>query len=120
MTQNLFENGQLNRSAAAESLQKFLQEIVGAAKLDLKITVSALASGAPPDAGGAEVFADLSGRDRELLFERGAELLHAIEHLALRALRLQPPLHDKLPFDSGGSPALRNQEIKKTPPAGPE
>ncbi len=114
MTQNLFENGQLNRSAAAESLQKFLQEIVGAAKLDLKITVSALASGAPPDAGGAEVFADLSGRDRELLLERGAELLHAIEHLALRALRLEPPWQDKLLLDSGGYRALRIEELKMT------
>ena len=114
MTQNLFENGQLNRTAAAESLRQFLQEIVRTAKLDLKISVSALAAGAPPDAGGAEVFADLSGRDRELLLERGAELLHAIEHLALRALRLEPPWQDKLLLDSGGYRALRIEELRMT------
>ncbi len=107
MTQNLIENGRLNRSAAAESLQKFLQELLAAAKLDLKITVSTLSAGNVPDAGGAEVFADLSGRDKDLLLERGAELLHAIEHLALRALRLEPPWQDKILLDSGGYRALR-------------
>jgi len=114
MTQNIFEDGKLNRTAAAESLQKFLQEIIGAAKLDLKISVTALAEGATAEAGGAEVFADLSGRDRELLMERGAELLHAIEHLALRALRLEPPWQDKLLLDSGGYRALRIEELKMT------
>src|SRR5258706_6261437 len=102
MTLNLFENGQLNRTAAAAALQQFLQEIVRTAKLDLKISVSALAAGAPADAGGAEVFPDLAGRDPELLLERGAELLHAIEDLALRAVRLETPLQRKPLFCSGG------------------
>jgi spoIIIJ-associated protein len=114
MPQNLFENGVLNRSAAAESLQTFLNELIRAAKLDLTITVNALAHGGAPDGGGAEVFADLSGRDKDLLLERGAELLHAIEHLALRALRLEPPWQDKVLLDSGGYRALRIEELKMT------
>ncbi len=114
MTQNLIENGQLNRSAAAESLQEFLQELLAAAKLDLKISTSTLSVGNVPDAGGAEVFADLSGRDKDLLLERGAELLHAIEHLALRALRLEPPWQDKILLDSGGYRALRLEELRMT------
>jgi spoIIIJ-associated protein len=113
MTLNLFQDGKLNRTATAESLQKFLQEIIGAAKLDLKINVTTLAEGTSAG-GGAEVFADLTGRDRELLMERGAELLHAIEHLALRALRLEPPWQDKLLLDSGGYRALRIEELKMT------
>jgi Predicted RNA-binding protein len=112
MTQNLIENGQLNRSAAAESLQKFLHELIGAAKLNLKISVSALPPGGLPVAGGAEVFADLTGPDKDLLIERGAELLYAIEHLALRALRLEPPWQDKLLLDSEGYRALRIEELK--------
>jgi len=66
MTQNLIEDGQLNRSAAAEALRKFLEEIIRSAKLDLKIDVTTLRTGVAPDAGGAEVFADLSGRDKDL------------------------------------------------------
>ena len=114
MTQNLIEAGQLNRAAAAESLQEFLGELIAAAKLDLKINVSTLAAGIAPDAGGAEVFADLGGRDKDLLLERGAELLHAIEHLALRALRLEPPWQDKILLDSGGYRALRIEELRMT------
>ena len=114
MSQNLFENGVLNRSAAAESLQSFLHEVIRAAKLDLKVSVNALAPSNLADAGGAEVFADLSGRDNDLLLERGAELLHAIEHLALRALRLEPPWQDKVLLDSGGYRALRIEELKMT------
>jgi spoIIIJ-associated protein len=60
------------------------------------------------------VFADLSGRDKDLLLERGAELLHAIEHLALRALRLEPPLARQNPLDSGGHRALRLEELRMT------
>jgi len=114
MTQNLIEDGQLNRSAAAEALRKFLEEIIRSAKLDLKIDVTTLRTGVVPDAGGAEVFADLSGRDKDLLLERGAELLHAIEHLALRALRLEPPWQDRILLDTGGYRALRIEELKMT------
>jgi len=114
MTQNLIEDGQLNRSAAAEALRKFLEEIIRSARLDLKIDVTTLRTGVAPDAGGAEVFADLSGRDKDLLLERGAELLHAIEHLPLRALRLEPPWQDRILLDSGGYRALRIEELKMT------
>ncbi len=112
--QDLFTNGQLNRSAAAESLQIFLQEIIRTAKLDLRAVVTVLPPGATPDAGGAEVFADLNGGDKELLLERGAELLQAIEHLALRALRLEPPWQDKLLLDCDGYRAVRIEELKMT------
>ena len=114
MTQNLIEDGHLNRSAAAESLQKFLVEIARLAKLELKIAVAALPADSPADSGSAEVGADLSGRDKELLLERGAELLHAIEHLSLRVLRLEPPWQDKILLDCGGYRALRIEELRMT------
>src|SRR5215470_7718119 len=114
MPGNVFENGRLNRSAAAESLEDFLTDIVRSAKLDLKASVQALQAGAQPDPGGAEIFAELTGRDKNLLLERGGELLFAIEHLALRALRLEPPLQDKLFLDCESYRALRIEELKMT------
>jgi hypothetical protein len=42
MTYNLIENGQLNRSAAAEALRKFLEETIRVGKFDLKASVRAL------------------------------------------------------------------------------
>jgi len=112
MTYNLIENGQLNRSAAAEALRAFLEEIIRVGKFDLKVTVRALDPGAVPEDGGAEIFADLAGRDNDLLLERGAELLQAIEHLAQRALRLEPPFQDKIFLDCAGYRALRVEELK--------
>jgi predicted RNA-binding protein Jag len=114
MTRNLIENGQLNRSAAAEWLQEFLQATVSASKLDLIIQVTTLGTGAVAEAGSAEVFADLSGRDKDLLLERGAELLQSIEHLALRALRLEPPWQEKVLLDCGGYRAIRIEELRMT------
>jgi spoIIIJ-associated protein len=112
MTYNLIENGQLNRSAAVEALRKFLEETIRAGKFDLKASVSALDPSAAPDERGAEIFADLTGRDNEMLLERGAELLQSIEHLAHRALRLEPPFQDKIFLDCDGYRALRVEELK--------
>ena len=112
MTYNLIENGQLNRSAAAEALRKFLEEAIRAGKFDLKVSVRALDPGVSPEDAGAEIFADLAGRDNEILLERGAELLQSIEHLAHRALRLEPPFQDKIFLDCAGYRALRVEELK--------
>jgi spoIIIJ-associated protein len=62
----------------------------------------------------AEVLADLDGKDKEILLERGAEVLKAFEHLAFRALRLEPAFHEKLHIDCGGYRALRFEELRLT------
>ena len=111
MMQNLIENGRLDRAAAKESLQKFLEELLRTAKLDLQAAVRALPEGVAAE-DGAEVFADFSGPDTGLLMERGGELLQSIEHLAYRALRLEPPFQDKVFLDCAGYRAVRIEELK--------
>src|SRR5580704_2573158 len=111
MAEELIKDGQLDRQAAADALRQFLEKIVQAAGFQLKVTVHVAA----PDAGGdAEVIADLDGRDKELLLERGAEVLKAFEHLAFRALRLEPAYHEKIHVDCGGYRALRFEELRMT------
>ena len=111
MAQELIKDGQLDKQAAADALREFLEKTVRAAGFQLKVTVHAAA----PDAGGdAEVIADLDGRDKELLLERGAEVLKAFEHLAFRALRLEPAYHEKIHLDCGGYRALRFEELRMT------
>ena len=111
MTQELIQNGKLDREAAATALREFLEKTVRAAGFQLKVTVNAAAA----DTGGeAEVIADIDGRDKELLLERGGELLRALEHLAFRALRLEPEWHEKIHIDCGGYRALRFEELKMT------
>ena len=112
MALNLIENNQLNRSAAADVLRRFLEATLQTGKFDLRATVRAIPAGTAPDDDGAEVFAELSGRDQDLLLERGGELLQSIEHLAQRALRLEPPWQDKIFLDCAGYRSLRIEELK--------
>jgi len=114
MAQELIRDGKLDRQATAEALQHFLESVVRAARLELKVSVRAVAPGGRGTEGDAEVLADLDGRDKEILLERGAELLKAFEHLAFRALRLEPSFHEKIHIDSGGYRALRFEELRMT------
>jgi len=111
MAQDLIQNGKLDRQAAAEALRNFLESAIRAAGFQLKVTVTVAAPGAGSD---AEVLADVDGRDKEILLERGADVLKAIEHLAFRALRLEPEHHEKIHIDCGGYRALRFEELRMT------
>jgi spoIIIJ-associated protein len=113
MSPDFIKDGHLDREAAAEALRQFLETTVRKAGFQLKVTVRTVA---PSGESGsdAEVIADLDGRDKELLLEHGAELLKALEHLAYRALRLEPTFHEKIHLDSGGYRALRFEELRMT------
>ena len=111
MPNELIHNGQLDRQAAADDLREFLEKIIRAAGFQLTVSVKPVA----PDSGSdAEVIADLDGRDKELLLEHSAEVLKALEHLAFRALRLDPIYHEKIHLDCGGYRALRFEELRMT------
>jgi spoIIIJ-associated protein len=114
MAQELIRDGKLDRQAAAEALRQFLENIMRASGLELKVEVRAVAAETAVSGSDAEVLADLSGKDKEILLERGAEVLKALEHLAFRALRLEPAYHEKIHIDSGGYRALRFEELKMT------
>jgi spoIIIJ-associated protein len=114
MAQELIHDGKLDRQATAEALRQFLESMVRAAGLELKVTVRAISAEGAGTQGDAEVLADLDGRDKEILLEHGAEVLKALEHLAFKALRLEPAFHEKVHIDSGGYRALRFEELKMT------
>src|SRR6202790_1069759 len=114
MGQDLIREGKLDRQAAAGALKQFLEEIVRVSGLDLKIVVRTVELSRADASGDAEVIADLDGRDKEILLERNGEVLKAFEHLAFRALRLEPTYHEKIHLDSGGYRALRFEELRMT------
>ena len=114
MIPNYVRDGNLDRTAAAEALQRFLDDSIRAAGLDLRVDVRAVSADATTGEGHAEVIADLDGRDKDILLERNAEVLKAIEHLAFRALRLEPAFHEKIHVDCGGYRALRFEELRMT------
>src|ERR1700682_6502517 len=103
MAKELIQNGQLDRQAAADALREFLETTIRAAGFQLNVTVSVAAPGAATEAA---VNGGVDGRDKEILLERSADVLKALEHLAFRALRLEPEHHEKIHVDCGGYRAL--------------
>ena len=114
MAQELILDGKLDRQAAAEALRHFLENMVRVSGLELKVNVRSVSAEGAASGSDAEVLADLDGKDKEILLERGAEVLKAFEHLAFRALRLEPAYHEKIHIDSGGYRALRFEELRMT------
>src|SRR5213078_32877 len=95
MTQVLIHDGKLDRQAAADALRQFLENVVRVSKLELKVNVRPIAAEGEGSGGDAEVLADIDGKDKEILLEHGGEVLKAFEHLALRALRMEPAFAPK-------------------------
>jgi spoIIIJ-associated protein len=114
MAQVLIRDGKLDRQAAADALRQFLENIIRVSGLELKVNVRPIAAEGESSGGDAEVLADLDGKDKEILLEHGGEVLKAFEHLAFRALRLEPVYHEKIHIDSGGYRALRFEELRMT------
>ena len=69
------------------------------------------ASQPTPSATSPQLKVDLSGPDTPLLLARNGELLHAIEHIAAKILRLEPEEHDLIYFDAQDFKATRNREL---------
>jgi len=113
MTKEFVLDGKLDREAAADALRTFLQRVLRAGHFVLSVKVHAAPPGSTEE-GEAEVFADLDGRDKEILLARGGEVLKSLEHLAFRALNLEPAYHEKIHVDCGGYRALRFEELRMT------
>jgi spoIIIJ-associated protein len=113
MGKELVREGKLDREAAAEALRDFLNRIVRAGMFDLVVQVQ-VGGASAADEGTPEVLADLDGKDKEILIARGGEVLKALEHLAFRALDLDPAFHEKIHLDCGGFRALRFEELRMT------
>ena len=103
----------MDKVAAANKINEFLQNVVTHAGLRLKyrITVD------PPlpenrDWERPEILVDLSGPDSALLLDRGAELLRAIELLALEILRVPSGEHEKISFDCQNHRSVRLEELR--------
>lgn len=119
--------GPLDREAAVSELRRYLDTILRAGRFDLRYQIQLqgpaagvpggaepgpYAAGAGPERGTPEIVVQFDGPDRDLLLERSAELLQALEHIAVRWLRLDRELHDRVRFDCGTYHADRLAELQ--------
>lgn len=102
-----------DKIAAAKKIDEFLRAVVlkGGLRLKYRITVD------PPvaedrDWERPEIFVEFSGPDSPMLLERGAELLRAVELLALEMLRLPGNEHEKIAFDCMNHRSMRLEELR--------
>jgi len=100
----------------AKKIEEFLQALMTSSGLDLRFQILACngqvqTPAASPEAAPA-VSVEFTGPDTPLLTARNAELLHAIEHLAAKVLRLEPDQHDRISFDAENFKPLRNAELQ--------
>lgn len=117
----------LDRERAVVELRRFLDLAVREMGLAVEcdITPSPAPMGGTPEsrsedaqpvqdsaANEPEISIAFRGEDADLLLERNAELLLALEHVAHRWLRLDPRLHDQVRFDCGDYRAVRLDELK--------
>jgi spoIIIJ-associated protein len=101
-----------DRVAAARRVDELLRKILEHGSLRLKYRISANRPVATELGDSPEIVVDFAGPDSGLLLERNGELLRALEHVCLKALRLESEEHDKLSFDCMNFKALRAQELK--------
>ncbi len=108
----LIVEGRLNRDAVSAALRLCLDRLLPKAHLDLTYEVRFEEASADAGYEHPEVSVIFSGRDHELLLERNAELLQALEYIALRWIRLDPQWYDRVRFDSADYRALRIEELR--------
>jgi spoIIIJ-associated protein len=109
----LIREGRLDREKVSAALARCLDELLPKARLEVSYKIRQ-----EPEAASApgyehpEVSVDFSGEDQELLLLHNAELLQALEYIALRWIRLDPQLFDRVRFDAGGYRGLRIEELR--------
>jgi spoIIIJ-associated protein len=106
------QDGKLDLDAADGELRRFLDATIGAAHFAWRYRIERPESVAAQDLETPEIVVVFDGADRDLLLERGAELLKALEYIAVRWLRLDPQFHDRVRFDCGNYRANRLAELR--------
>jgi spoIIIJ-associated protein len=101
----------MDKLAAANRINEFLQSVVSNGGLHLKYRIVV---DPPPlsDWEKPEIFVDFSGPDSALLLERDGELIRAIELLAFEILHLPSAEHEKIAFDCKNQRSLHLQELR--------
>jgi spoIIIJ-associated protein len=99
---------------AAEKVASLMRILTSSGGLRLKYRITAGAGAADPDGfERRDIYVECKGPDAGLLLDRDGELLRALEHVAAKALRLEPEEHDRVSFDAEGFKAARVRHLRR-------
>ena len=96
---------------ARPKIENFLRPVLKKAGLALEFEVSD-GAGHDPTFEQPDVTVQFTGRDLDLLLANKAELLLALEHITLEALRARPEEHNRLLFDAEDYRLTRLEELR--------
>jgi spoIIIJ-associated protein len=105
----------MNARFSTETLDVFLQQLLHSSGLSLTYKIEASPGGARP-----LLLVEFNGDDVAMLTARNGELLLALEHVAAKALRLEPEEHDLLRFEADGFKAQRERNLQQAATAAVE
>src|SRR5579863_10163609 len=109
---NLIVDGKLDHATTTAELRRCLDTLLRKARFELAYEIRSEGPAAKTELENPEILVVFRGRDQDLLLERNAELLKALEHIALRWLWLDPQFYGRVRFDAGGYRAIRIEELK--------
>ena len=92
------------------SVESLLRQIIGAGKFELSFSVHK-SDAEPPEFEAPEFIVDFAGPDADLLLEKNGAVLDALEHVVLKAVRLEEDLFGKIAFDCEDWRRLRAEEL---------
>ncbi|MDE1163570.1 MAG: single-stranded DNA-binding protein [Acidobacteriaceae bacterium] len=91
-----------------------MRTLTGPGGFRLKYRITAGAGAADPDGfERRDIYVECKGPDAELMLERDGELLRSLEHVAAKALRLEPEEHDRISFDADSFKAERAASLRR-------
>jgi spoIIIJ-associated protein len=94
-------------------IESLLREVIRHGRFELAFSIQKGAAVAD-DLEAPEYVVDFSGPDADLLLERNAALLNAIEYVMFKAVRLEEEHFGKITFDCQDWRRLRNEELRLT------
>ncbi len=92
------------------SMESLLREFIEHSPFDLTFSIQKAAV-RTEDAESPEYVVDFSGADADLLLEKNATLLHAIEYVVLKAIRLDEDHFRRFAFDCQDWRRMRTEEL---------
>ena len=92
-------------------LDQFLRPLLDHAGFDLTYTLKS-PENPHPEVENPEVTVQFHGPDVDLLLENRAELLLALEHLSMEAMRFPPEDHSLISFDANDYRLMRVEELR--------
>ena len=93
------------------SMESLLREFIEHSPFDLTFSIQKAAAHAD-DPEAPEYVVDFSGADADLLLEKNATLLHALEYMVLKAIRLDDDQCRRIAFDCDDWRRTRLEELR--------